>query len=161
MKHRIVVRYPFAPAMLLRALTTPQFHVDKAYRLGAACCDLLDQKVDGSSMAIRIRRRMPNTAPVPRALAKLIPNEIVVEHRDQWDASSGRGLIEVQVDRMPVRLIAKASVFAIATGCVQQFDWEINSSLPLLGGTLERFIAQDLDRSIQEETRVIEDLLTK
>lgn len=161
MNHRIVIRYPFAPAVLLRALITPQFHVDKALRLGAFRCELLEQGTNGTAMTLRMRRRMPTAAPGPRALAKLIPPALVVEHHDQWDASSGCGLIAVQIAHAPVRLRARASVLAIESGCEHRFDWEIAASIPLVGGALERFIAQDLDRGLQIEATVVREMLAQ
>jgi hypothetical protein len=159
MKHQIVLPLPFPAAVVMRALITPQFHVDKARGMGALSCELLEHGEDGTSHFVRIRRRMINRASVPAALAKLTPEQVVLTHRDDWDTASSTGRIEVQIEQVPVRLSAKASVVPTASGCEQRFDWEIHSSIPLVGRMLEKMLAQDLTQAVQNEARIVRDLL--
>lgn len=159
MKRRIVLALPYPPEVVMRAMTTPQFHIDKVRGLGALSCELLEEGGAGSARFVHIRRRMPGRAPVSGPLAKLLPSEIVLRHRDEWDGAGRSGRIEVQIEGVPLLMRATAAVVATATGSDQCFDWEITASLPLVGGVLERFVAQDLDRSIREEAQVVKELL--
>jgi len=159
MKHRIVLPLPFPPAVVMRALITPQFHLDKARGMGALSCELLDHGANGTSHFVRIKRRMVNRASIPAALARLMPGQVVLTHRDEWDTASSKGCIEVQIEQVPVRLSATASVVPTSSGCEQCFDWDIHSPVPLAGRMLEKMLAQDLSQAVQGEAPIVKALL--
>lgn len=159
MKHRIVIPLPYPPDVVMRAMATTRFHLDKIKGLGAFSCELLEEGDDGPKHFVRIRRRMPNRPAVPGAIAKLMPADVVLHHRDEWNSASRAGDIDVQVEGTPVRMRATAMVVPAAGGSEQCFDWEIKASVPLLGGTLEKFVVQDLDRTVVDESRIVRELL--
>ena len=161
MKHRVVLSLPFPPDVVMRAMTSTRFHLDKVEGLGAAGCELMEEGGDAEKRFVHIRRRMPNRPAVPGALAKLLPADVVLEHRDEWNATTRTGDIQVRVQGAPVRMHAAASVVARGGGSEQVFEWDIKASVPLIGGALERFVAQDLDRSIHDEAKVVRELLAQ
>lgn len=159
MKHRIVIPLPFPPEVVLRAMTTTRFHLDKIQRLGAFGCELLEEGDVGPKHFVRIRRRMPNRPAVPGALAKLLPADVILNHRDEWNAATRSGEIDVHVEGTPVRMRARVKVVPAGDGSEQVFDWEIKASVPLVGGAVEKFVANDLDRTVGDESRIVRELL--
>jgi len=161
MKHPIVLPLPYPPAVVMRALIVPAFHLDKARGLGAVSCELLDQGRDGTRYFVKIRRRMLNRPSLPAALARLAPEQVLLTHRDEWDAATLTGRIEVWIEQVPVRMTATAALVPTAGGCEQRFDWDIQSSLPLVGRMVEKMIAQDLSLTVLNEARIVKQLLSR
>jgi hypothetical protein len=159
MKLKFVVPLPYAPDVVMRAMTTPQFHINKITALGAIRCELLEEGAAGSSRFVRIRRSMRQQTPVPGPLAKLVPSEVVLNHRDEWDPANCTGSIDVQVEGVPVRMQATVQIAAVDGGYEQRFEWEIKSPISMIGGVIERFVAQDLERSIRSEAPIVRELL--
>jgi len=47
----------------------------------------------------------------------------------------------------------------IGDECVMTYDWNIRSSIPLVGGKIEKAIAAENDKAIPEQTRASIELL--
>lgn len=102
---------------------------------------------------------MQNRTPVPAVLTKLTPQIVVLTRKDEWNTESSTGRIEIELEKVPVRMSATTSVVPAAAGCEQRFNWEIRASVPLVGGLLEKFIAQDLAQTLRGEVQIINELL--
>ncbi len=102
---------------------------------------------------------MQNRTPVPAVLAKLAPQSVVLTRRDEWDTVSMTGRVEIELEKVPVRMSAATVVLETAAGCEQRFNWDIRAAVPLVGGLLEKFIAQDLTQTLRGEVQIISDLL--
>lgn len=155
MKHAVVIPLTHSPETALRALVQPLFHLDKWRRMGALGCELID---DGAEGEIRLRRRARQGA-APAPLSKLVPSEVTFLNLDRWNPARKTGEVEVKLDGLPLRMHATTKVVPTAQGCELRFDWDIQASVPLLGGAMEKFVAKNVDRETLEEAKVVNALL--
>lgn len=159
MKHDVRMPLEHPPAAVLASLVDARFQLEKWKRLGALSVELLEQGGEGSVRFVKIRRRIGPKLQIPAALKRLIPTEAVFIHREEWNVVTGVGRIEVDLGSLPLRVQGDSSVTATPTGSEQRFEWDIRSSVPLLGSALERFIADNLTRDVVGEGRVVDALL--
>lgn len=158
MKHQVVIPFAHSPMTLLRSLVNPQFHVAKWRGLGAIGCQLIEYGPTKAGFGVQLRRHAKQDAG-SGLLARFVPREVTFIHRDEWDPTTLCGVIEVDLEGLPLRMRSATRIVKTATGCEQRFDWEITASIPLLGGALEALAARGIDQFIGEETRVVSALL--
>ncbi len=159
MHHEVLMRLDHPPAAVLAGLVDARFQLEKWRRLGALSVELLEQGGQGSVRVLKIRRKIGPKVQIPAVLKRLIPTEAEFIHREEWDLVSGTGRIDVDLGVLPLRVEGASAVIEKAGGCEQRFEWDIRSSIPLLGGALERFIAENLTRDVVTEARVMNELL--
>jgi len=159
MNLQITQTFSYRKSVLLKALIAPAFHLAVAKKMGTLETELLDHQVNGEIHSIRIRRRMQNQSPVPAAIAKFASSEVNLTHFDEWDLKTSTGHLKVEIAQAPVRLKGVAVVTSKGKGCERRFDWEIKSSIPIVGKMIEDFIAKDLTQTLQKEEAIIAGLL--
>ena len=147
------------PAAVIAGLVDAPFQLEKWRRLGALEVELLEEGGHDQVRFIKIRRRIGPKSKLPAALKRLIPTEVEFIHREEWDVDRAIGRIEVDLGGLPLRIQGASAVSARLGGSEQRFEWDIRASVPLLGGTLERFIADNLTRDVAAEGRVVDALL--
>lgn len=158
-KHLVDVSLAHPPAAVVASLVDACFQLEKWRRLGALDVELLEQGGQGSVRFLRIRRRIGPGRSIPAALRRLIPTEAEFIHLDQWDLDRATGRIEVDLGKLPLRMGAVSTISDAPGGSLQRFEWDIRATVPLLGGALERFIADTLTRDVVGEGHVMDELL--
>lgn len=161
MKLLIPVSYAVPPAVVLRAMTDPDFHAEKIRRLQPLSFEIVEHGTVGSKFSIRVRRTMRNEVPVPALLKKLMPATSVIEHTDTWDTKTGKGRVVLSIEGLPVQLGCSIAATALGTGTELNHDWEILCRLPMIGSAAERFIAGDLPRLMELEADASRPLLDR
>lgn len=161
MKQTISVTYPVSPEVLLRALTDRAFHEAKIQALGALRSEVLSDGRQGDEFVIRIRRSVRNTAQVPALLKKLVPDVSTLEHEDRFNVKAGKGHLALRIEGLPVQLSCELTAIAQGDGTELRHDWDIRCSLPIVGGAVERFLAADLPRRMEEEASAGRPLLAR
>ena len=160
MKHDVLMVLAHPPEAVLAGLVDPAFQLEKWRRLGALSVELLEQGSEGSAKFLTIRRRIGPKLQIPAALKRLIPTEAEFIHREEWDVASRTGRIQIDLGALPLRVQGESRVVGVSGGSQQHFAWDIRSSIPLLGGPLERFIADNLTRDVVHEGHVMDALLS-
>lgn len=159
MKKSISVVYPVPPGAVLRAMTDLSFHQDKLRAMAMLSSEVLEHSHSGGRFYIRIRRTMRGDAPVPALIKKLVPAVSTLEHRDYWDAAEGTGRVEIELEGLPVELRCEMRAICCPAGTELRHDWQVRCSLPVVGGTIERFVAGDLQRQMELEAAASRPLL--
>jgi hypothetical protein len=149
MKHQSKARYPAPAAIVLKMFADPKFHTGKLDKLGFKY-RVLDQKNAGGEFSIRIERKVPMDA--PGIVKKFVPLETTVVNEEAWNLAAKTGRVKVQPQGIPVDCSCKVTIKDEGSGCVITYDWEINARVPLVGGTLEKFIVGDMDKRAGDET---------
>lgn len=152
MQHVIEVRFPASSDVVIKAFTDKDFHLKKVDALGSTGVELLDDSDDPDHFYVKIRRQMPVEVDVPGALKKLVPSTATLVHKDAWSASSKTGHIDIDISGVPVDLSAEVSLRDEGDECVYRYEWNIKAKVPLVGGKLEKLLAEDMDQKIPKET---------
>ncbi|MDB5974478.1 MAG: hypothetical protein JWR07_1238 [Nevskia sp.] len=153
MKLSIECRYPASAAVVLKMMTTREFHTGKLEILGLAPYTVLAHHFDGGDFSIKIRRKMAISAPVPAALRRFTPAEITVTHEDCWNVPNRSGAVDFEVKGLPVELSCRTALIDREEHSLLRYDWDIGAKVPLLGGALEKLLMADLERKLMAETQ--------
>jgi hypothetical protein len=114
-------------------------------------------KRDGRAPNVRLKitRRMP--ANPPAAIRKLVPMTNDVAHTEDW-AVDGQGYaadIVVDIRGVPVKIVGTKILQPEKAGCSVAWNFEITSSIPLLGGIIASFAGEELKKNLEDEYKVL------
>lgn len=158
MKHVTKARFPNASSdLVIKAMTDKKFHTDRLEKQGHTNYEILDYASDGKNFRIKFKRKQPVNA--PGVVKKFVSAESVVIHEDSWNVATKTGKVVVELPGMPVQMSCVTTLKDEGKDCVLTYDWDIKSSVPLVGGTIEKTIAAENDKAIPEQTRVGIELL--
>lgn len=154
MKYSEQRHYPFPAADMLRAYTHPDFFLRKYAAQGARDIEVLTLKQQPEQFSIKVSRKVPVEVAVPAFARSLVPTDITLIQTDSWDVGSGRGRLEIAFQGMPVLLTCDMRIISTAEGSQQDLDFDIRVSVPLIGGKLEKLLAEDLQLKFARDTEV-------
>ncbi|MGV2482286.1 UNVERIFIED_CONTAM: DUF2505 family protein, partial [Salmonella enterica subsp. enterica serovar Weltevreden] len=69
-----------------------------------------------------------------------------------WNVASKSGRVQVEAKGIPLDMSCTMSMADEEGGCVITYEWNVKSSLPIVGGTLEKFAIADMDKRSAQET---------
>lgn len=84
-----------------------------------------------------------------------------VEQTERWHRESRTGEIVVEIAsfKKVVSIQSQMQLVSTAQGCVNQMIWQVTCSVPLIGGSLAKFLADDVQRKTQRDGEVARELL--
>ena len=107
------------------------------------------------NVKLRIARKMP--ANPPAAIKRLVPATNEVSHTEDW-AADGNGYaadIAVDIKGVPVKIVGTKRLQPEKGGSSVQWDFNITSSIPLLGGVIASFAGDELKKNLEDEFKVL------
>ena len=133
---------------------------ERKYReQGAWDVEVLEHHRDERSFRIKCRFQMKSDAPIPDFAKKFVSDSISMVQQDSWDIPTLTGRIETELKGMPVRISADMALKPEGAGCVNHLKWTVGCSIPLIGGKLEKIIAEDLQIKSQRDQQVSKSIL--
>jgi len=118
-------------------------------------------KRDGRApnLRIRISRKMPSNPPA--AIRRLVPATNDVSHTEDWRADDDGHVadIVVAIKGVPVNMKGTKSLRPEKGGCAIEWEFDVTSGVPLLGGLLAAFGAEQLKGNLEDEYRILKSLL--
>lgn len=148
MKQDIKAKYPVSSEVVIRMFTDQKFHTDKLDAMGVKY-KVLEHKFDGKDFAIKIERKVPLQLP---GLGKGAESTVVNDER--WNIASKSGKVAVSLPGMPLEVACSSQMRDVGGLCEITYTWDIKAKIPLVGGTLEKFVASDTERRTAEETKI-------
>ena len=107
------------------------------------------------NVKLRISRRMP--ANPPAAIRKLVPSTNDVSHTEDW-AADGDGYaadIVVDIKGVPVKIVGTKILQPEKGGSSVEWNFDITSGIPLLGGIIASFAGEELKKNLEDEFKVL------
>jgi hypothetical protein len=107
------------------------------------------------NVKLRISRRMP--ANPPAAIRKFVPATNDVSHTEDW-AADGKGYssdIVIDIKGVPVRISGTKALQPEKGGCTVEWNFDITSGIPLLGGILASFAGEEIKKNLEDEYKVL------
>ena len=107
------------------------------------------------NVRLKVSRRMP--ANPPAALRKLVPSTNNVAHSEEW-AVDGQGYaadIIVDIKGVPVKIVGTKILQPEKGGSSVAWNFDVTSSIPLLGGLIASFAGDELKKSLEAEYNVL------
>lgn len=93
---------------------------------------------------IRCELKMPLNVPVPGFAKKFIGETMTVTQQDDWDLNSRVGQLKVEMAGAPISISARMTLSDGPKGAVNKVEWDVGCKIPLIGGKLEKLIADDI-----------------
>lgn len=154
MKYRQTIDYPVSGERLLAIFSQPDFVLDKYAAQGASNIRLLKEERDGDRFRFTVTRDVPVQVDVPAFARSLVPSTITLVQTDAWDPATRRGSLVIEFQGMPVKLRCDMQLEDRAGGTHHTLDFDIQVNVPLIGGKLEKLLAEDLQMKFRHDTEV-------
>jgi hypothetical protein len=107
------------------------------------------------NVQLRISRKMP--ANPPAAIRRIVPSTNEVSHVEKW-AADGNGHaadIVVEIKGVPVKIVGSKVLQPEKGGCSVEWNFDITSGIPLVGGIIASFAGDELKKNLEDEFKVL------
>lgn len=134
------VRYDASVDDVHAMLTDPVFREKATWSQGATSVDVtVSRSGDGGS--VRIAMVSPNSD-VPAFARKIAGDTVHAVQAEEW--SGHEADFTITTAKVPAGIHGRRYLVADGDGCRDEFDGEARASIPLVGGKLEKLIADKL-----------------
>lgn len=157
LKIDIKAKYPAPTAVVLKMFMDKAFHEKKMGVMGIAKFKVLEHDAKGDDFRIKIERRVP-LAP-PGVVSKFVPADATVVSEERWNKATRTGKVKVEPQGIPVEISSTVRFADDAQGCTITYAFNIEAKVPFVGGTLEKFIAGDMEKKFADEAKAAATLL--
>lgn len=144
-----------------KMFTDPAYFEKKAKLLKRMNVKLLEHERKGDEFKVRFSFEDMATIELPSFAKRFAGKTAHVIEEDRWNIKTRSGRLSFEFQGLPVKLGADMDVLDTDDGCVNVLHWKVSCSVPLLGGKLEKLIAQDIQHKASEDLRVSQTLLKK
>ncbi|RRD30563.1 DUF2505 domain-containing protein [Actinomyces bowdenii] len=153
MRKTITITYPADPAHTSAMLADPEYHKERAARVG-----LEDATIDvaqrGQGFAATIAGHV-DASRLPAAAAKLVRSGVSFSVAESWGEAaadgSRTGSYDIDVKGAPVRASATATMAPAQETTVVTVDLDLSVTVPLVGKTIEDKAMSRVDRVVADE----------
>lgn len=146
------LEYDASPAEVYTMLSDPAFR-DAVCEAGDSVRHQVTITPDGDGMSVAVDQVQP-AAGIPSFAKKIVGDEIDIRQREEWSSATDATL-EVSIPHKPGHLKGTIALRESgAGGTVETVDAEIKVQIPMLGGKLEKLIADLLGSALRSEHRV-------
>jgi hypothetical protein len=145
------LEYDASPAEVYAMLSDPAFR-EAVCEAGDSVRHEVTITSAGDGMTVAVDQVQP-AAGIPSFARKIVGDEIEILQREEWSSSTDAAL-DVSIPHKPGHLKGTITLREIGTGTVETVDAEIKVHIPMLGGKLEKLIADLLSSALRSEHRV-------
>lgn len=117
-------------------------------------------KRDGRSPNVKLRISRKEVANPPAAIRKLVPATNEVSHTEDW-AADGDGFsadIDIDIKGVPVKIRGTKSLMPEKGGCSVEWNFDVTSGIPLLGGIIASFAGGEIEQKLETEFKVLKSM---
>ena len=117
-------------------------------------------KRDGRSPNVKLKVSRKEVANPPAAIRKLVPSTNEVSHTEDW-AADGDGYsadIAIDIKGVPVKISGTKSLQPEKGGCRVEWQFDVTSGIPLLGGIIASFAGTEVEQKLEREFKILKSL---
>ena len=157
MRFRTEQRFTATPDAVARAYADPRLHASLPASAKLAAPEIVMHEVDGDRVVLEVRRRFHGDLP-SAARAILDPSRLTWVERTVHRLEDGTATFELRPDHYPDRLRASGTIVveAVDGGARRVLEGDLKVRAPLVGGTVERTLVQDLRDHLIAEVPFVE-----
>lgn len=133
------------PAAALLKMFSDRAYFEKKYTTmpGVKDFEVLECESKGTKFRIKHKSMQKSDIPLPDFAKKFMSEHTAVVQQDSWDTATGIGHLDIELKGVPVKITAEMKV-AGDKKASNTFQWNVSCAIPLLGGKLEKIIAEDI-----------------
>lgn len=143
MKFDEVYRYD-KDADTVMAMFADRAYFEKKYDETTISYEVLEHERTDDRFMIRCKLAMPMNAPVPNFAKKFLGETMTVIQQDIWDLESRTGELKIEMHGAPIHISARMELKQGDAGGENHVHWDVQCRVPLVGGKIEKVIAQDI-----------------
>ena len=154
-------RFQQSPAAVLAKFTDPAFLTRKYTELGRQDIALLEHHRDDVRALMRIAYSDVAEMDLPDFARKFVPARQHVVQTVEWTLATRIGTLNVEPKGAPARIQAEMRLSDDkGGGCLNTISWKISCSVPLIGGKLEKILADNIRQKAAKDLTVSQRLLS-
>lgn len=156
----------FAPIERVEKMYWDHSYCPRKYReLGLKDVEVISKKNDGRDYHISCRFKMKPSIEVPKIAQKFVGGSdwLSVLQTDSWDLQTRTGRLDIVIEALKsfTTIRCDMRLEPHPQGAVNRMRWTVESSVPLIGGALAKFLAQDIQSKFADDcaaaNRILQD----
>ncbi|HXX83327.1 MAG TPA: DUF2505 domain-containing protein [Casimicrobiaceae bacterium] len=155
-------KYSAPPDKVFSLLTDPKWLEARSLALGELSAKIKAKK-SGGGVALSMKRRVKRA--LPGLVAKVLSPEADLVFEEIWsgpDADGSRsGTLSMEAVGQPVKMTATFELAPSGKGCVYRITHKCKSSVPLIGGAVEKFAQGQIESGCADEFGYLVDFLKR
>lgn len=134
-------------------MTTDKRYFERKYQaLEVADFAVTDHRLFAEIFSIDFRFRAAGATHIPDFAKRFVGDAIRVKQAERWQIAQRKGSIDIDIAGAPVSVHADMQLSAKgAKQSMLKLDWTIRCGVPLLGGKVEKLIAEDVRRRAEAD----------
>jgi hypothetical protein len=142
--------------------------VDKAFLtarlrdIGGKNAALLDHSREGDRITFRMRQGV-DASRLPSAIRSILKGDLVVEREERWQPSGGEyaGTSRVSISGVPADIQGRSRITGTTDAATLVVTAQVKVSIPLIGGKLEKIVAEQVSKLLAAEAEYAEKWLAE
>lgn len=148
------------PAASVIKMFSDQAYFERKYKdLGGWDIEVLECTKDDKKFRIKVRYNMKSNVPLPDFAKKFVPDTASITQVDQWDLKTMTGRLEAEIKGAPVKVAADMTLKSEGKGAANNLKWNISCGIPLVGGKIEKIVADDIQAKAKADIAVTRKIL--
>jgi hypothetical protein len=123
-----------------------RFFERKYAAVGGWDIQVLEHELTPQRFRIKCRYTTRNETAMPDFAKKLMGAETMITQEDVWDIAKRAGRLQIEIKGVPAKISAEMRLVEEGKGGVNRMQWSVSCGVPLIGGKLEKVIAEDINR---------------
>ncbi|MPZ79769.1 MAG: DUF2505 family protein [Actinophytocola sp.] len=154
--------YPAPATVVYSTLVDEAFLTERLRAVGGKGASLLDHSLDGSRATFRMRQGV-DASRLPGAVRSILNGDLVVERHERWESAgeSYAGTSRVTISGVPGEIHGRSRIAATGTGSALVVTAQVAVNIPLIGGKLEKVVAEQVGKLLATEAEFAEKWLAE
>lgn len=130
--------------------------IAKTEELGARNIDIRKCELTDSTLEIDIQKQVPTDA--PSMMKKFLSEWNDTHQTESWTGTPGEhyhGKFSIELHGVPVTISGTCDLKPYDGGAINEVAVNIECGIPLVGKKLEKFIAENIEKSMEQEYQAI------
>jgi hypothetical protein len=133
------------PAATVMKMFSDRAYFERKYKeLAFWDVTVLEHEKSDRKFRIKVRYATRNDAPIPDFAKRFLGESTTVTQQDTWDIAGKTGKLEIEIKGVPVKISAEMTLKDEGKGSANNLKWNVSCGIPLVGGKLEKVIAEDI-----------------
>ncbi len=133
------------PAATVMKMFSDRAYFERKYKeLSFWDIEVLEHDKSAKRFRIKVRYTTKNDAPIPDFAKRFLGESTQVVQQDTWDIGAKTGRLEIEIKGVPVKVSADMTLKDEGKGSANNLKWNLSCGIPLVGGKLEKVVADDI-----------------
>lgn len=157
-QHSTEFPYPFD--QVLAAFTSESALRQRLDDIGGKDAELLAHEKSASTISYRMRQGIPGEK-LPSVVRGMHSGDLHVEREQEWEVSgeTASGMATASVTGVPGSITARSELTPQGGGTALRISGEVKVNVPLIGGKIERTIAEHVGQLLERESQHVAETL--